>query len=382
MKPAHFPVIGGTVNQVVSALLVGALALGVAACEAPAKAEGPVHHGRRPDGSVFVTDKSAEFVKVETATAPTRSHTRSLVAKVNFDERKLATMGPPVGGRVAAVNVVTGDRVKKGDVLMTIHSPDIAAVQAQVAEARTARILAEHTLSRTATLVKEGAASIAEQQQAAAALAQAKEEERRTSSSLVAIGGGNGTADYLLRSPIDGTVVERMAAVGNEVTVGQNDPLVKIADLSTVWVLADVYDLDVPSIKLNAEAIITVPATPGARFTGRIAYIGDIVDPLTHSARARIEIDNKDQLLRPGMFAQAQVATDAAGTVEIPISAVLAHRDQFFVFVQRAPGEFVQREVHLGEEQADRVHVLSGLQVGDKVVTQGAILLDAEANEA
>ena len=228
------------------------LAFLVGGCERLKAPEAAPTHELRKDGSVVLKGGSAAFVKVEVAQAATQPHSRTLVARVAFDERRLATIGPPVSGRVAAVEVVTGDKVKKGDILLTIHSPDIASVQAQVAEARSARILAGHTLKRTESLVRDGAASQAELQQAQAQLAQAVEEEHRATSSLAAVGGGDGSADYHLRSPIDGVVVDRQVAVGREVNVGQDQPLLSIADLSKVWVIADLYEQDLALIKADA----------------------------------------------------------------------------------------------------------------------------------
>jgi cobalt-zinc-cadmium efflux system membrane fusion protein len=355
---------------------------GATACQHATEADAPPTHERRQDGTVVLKGPSAQFVRVEAARPATTPHARTLVARVSFDERRLATIGPPVQGRVASVDVVTGDKVKKGQAILTIHSPDIASVQAQVAESRTSRILAEHTLHRTATLVSEGAASQAELQQAQATLAQAKDEERRAASSLAAVGGGDGSADYRLRSPIDGTVVDRNVMVGNEVHVDQDQPLLRVADLNKVWVIADLFEQDLPLVKTGAPATVMVPALPGRKFEGQIMYVGDIVDSMTRAIRTRIEIDNPENILRPGMFAQVEVRTQAPGAVEVPISAVLARRDQFFVFLQQPDGAYVQQEVKLGEQRGQHVTLVEGVKPGDLVVVQGAILLDAEANEA
>ena len=354
----------------------------LAACEHDKAPEVVPSHARRPDGAVVLKAASAQFVKVEVAQPATQPHSRTLVARVAFDERRLATIGPPVAGRVASVDVVTGDKVKKGDILLTIHSPDIASVQAQVAEARAAKVLAVHVLHRTESLVRDGAASQAELQQAQAQLSQAQEEEHRAVSSLAAVGGGDGSADYHLRSPIDGIVVERSVAVGREVHVDQDQPLLSIADLSKVWVIADLYEQDLGLVKADAEATVFTPALPGRKFPGKIVYVGDLVDATTRAIRTRIEIDNPENILRPGMFAQAVVETQTPHAVDVPVSAVLARRDQFFVFLQEADGTYRQREVKLGEQHGSHVTLIDGVKPGDKLVTQGAILLDAEANEA
>jgi RND family efflux transporter MFP subunit len=155
-----------------------------------------------------------------------------------------------------------------------------------------------------------------------------------------------------------------------------------VADLSTVWVIADVYEQDLPLIHLGDQALVHVMAQPNRVFTGQITYVGGTLDPQTRAARARIELPNPDLALRPGMFAHVEVRGQCEGSAEVPISAVLARRDQFFVFVRRPDGAFAQHEVQPGEQRGSRITILSGLRPGEPVVTEGAILLDAEANEA
>jgi cobalt-zinc-cadmium efflux system membrane fusion protein len=331
---------------------------------------------------VVLTGPSAVFVRTEPAAAASQAHSRVLVARVAFDDRRVAAIGPPVQGRVSRVNVVTGDRVERGAPLLTIRAPDIASAQAQVTQSRTARLLAEQVAARADMLAERGAGSDAERQQAQAALLQARAEERRAVASLNAIGGASGSSDYLLRSPIAGMVVERTVTVGSEVSAGQERPLLTVADLSTVWVIADVYERDLARVDIGDEAVVEVLSFPGRQFTGRITYVSNIVDSQTRAASARIEISNPDLALRPGMFARVQVNGLAVGAADIPMSAVLARRDQFFVFVRNEDGSYSQREVTLGEQHGQHTTVLAGLRPGELVVTEGAILLDAEANEA
>jgi cobalt-zinc-cadmium efflux system membrane fusion protein len=361
------------------ALLVSTLG----ACTPPRTAPPPETHTRRADRAVVLTGASQAYVRTEPALPAEQSHTRTLVARVAFDERNLAVIGPPVQGRVASVNVVTGDQVRAGDVLLTIHAPDIATAEAQVTAARNARLLAERTLSRATALVDQGAGSVAERQQAELALLQARTEEQRAMAALAALGGSaRGASDYELRAPIAGTVVERNVSIGTEVHTDQSTPLVKVADLSTVWIVADVYEQDLPGVHLGDEATIELQAVPNQLFHGSISYISPTVDPQTRAAVARVAIQNPGRVLRAGMFAQMRVRGAAEGLVDVPINAVLARRDQFFVFVRNDDGSFAQREVRVGEQQGDRVTLLSGLSPGQQVVTDGAILLDTEANEA
>ena len=351
-------------------------------CQSRTQHEPPSTHERRADRTIVLAGASAAYVRSEPAGPANVEHSRSLVARISFDERHVAKMGPPVGGRVASTNVITGDVVKAGSPLLTIHAPDIATAQAQVAQGRSARLLAEKVAARAATLVRDGAGSEAERQQADAALVQAQNEEQRAGAALNAIGGAHGSSDYQLISPIAGTVVERNVTVGTQVHADQDAPLVTVADLATVWVLADVYEQDLPRVHVGDAAIVQVLAYPDRRIDGTITYVSETLDPQTRSARARIEVSNKDLSLRPGMFARVEVRGLGDGGAQVPTSALLARRDQFFVFVKNKDGSYLQREVRVGEQRGQHASILSGITPGEEIVTEGAILLDAEANEA
>jgi cobalt-zinc-cadmium efflux system membrane fusion protein len=360
---------------------IAAIAALLSACSVKPSPSSATHE-RAENHTVVLRGPSAAYVTVEPAAPANQLHARTLVARVAFDDRRVAALGPPVQGRVASVNVVLGDRVEKGAPLLTIHAPDIAAALAQVSETRTARMLAERNLERATLLVQRGAGSDSDRLTAETAVLQAKSEEERARSAIDALGGAHGSSDYVLKSPIAGIVVERNVTVGTEVNASQDQPCVTVADLANVWVIADVYEQDLSRVHVGDEASVEVFAFPGRQFSGHITYVANTLDPQTRVARARIELANPDLSLRPGMFANVHARGLADGAAEIPLSAVLARRDQFFVFVQSGQGVYAQREVRPGEQRGQHIAILSGLQPGDPVVTEGAILLDAEANEA
>lgn len=342
----------------------------------------PPESRRQADRSIVLGKESESYLRVEPAGAATGTRVRPLAAKISFDERHFAKVGSPVQGRILKLSVLTGDEVKKGALLATLAAPDLAAVEAQVAETRGARLLAERTAERAKTLAASGAGSEAEAQSAETALEQAKLEERRASQALGALGGSTGAGTFEVRAPIAGSVVERPVSVGSQVSTDQEHPIAVLADLSSVWVLADVYEQDLSNIQVGDDAEVKVLSLPNRTFSGKVTDVGKVLDPLTRSARARIELRNDDRALRPGMFAQVQAKGAARGMAEVPTSAVLARRDQFFVFVKRPDGAYEQREVKLGEQHGQHVLLLGGIEPGTPVVTEGAILLDVEANEA
>lgn len=362
------------------AVVALAVLVALAGCKRPR--EGPPPSRRQPDRSVVLGAESETYVRVEPARAPSIAQVRLLPAKVGFDERRYARVGSPVQGRVTKVAVGTGEVVRKGALLAVLAAPDVAGVEAQVAESRSARALAERNAERARRLEKEGAGSEAEVVAAESALELARHEESRAAHALAALGGSLGSGTFELRAPIAGTIVDKPVTVGSQVSLDQDKPVAVVADLSRVWVLADVYEHDVEAIRVGDEAEVRVLSLPDRTFSGKVTDVGQIVDPLTRASRARIELANDDRALRPGMFAQVRTKGPVRGRAEVPSSAVLARRDQFFVFVRRPDGAYEQREVQVGEQHGQHTTILGGLAPGDPVVTEGAILLDVEANEA
>ena len=361
---------------------VSSVASATQACTSKKEQEDPVQHVRRADRSVVLSDASAAYIRVEPARTASAGRTRSFAGHVTFDERLVARIGPAVGGRVSSVSVVRGDDVKKGDVLLTIYAPDVASAQAQLTQAKTAKALAERAAERARTLKRDGAGSDAEVQTAESGLATATTEENRAQAALMAIGGASGATEYVLRAPLAGKVIERNVAVGAQVNPGGDKPLFTIGDLSTVWVIADVFEQDLSVVKDGADATIQVLALKGKTYTGKVTHLSSVVDPATRAAEARVELDNKDGELRPGMSARVLMSGAAGPGAEVPTASLLARRDQFFVFVRQKDGSFVQREVHVASQHGEHATITSGLVPGEDVVTEGAILLDAEANEA
>jgi cobalt-zinc-cadmium efflux system membrane fusion protein len=360
----------------VAAIFAALLSSGCGQDQAPTPVKGPGH------GAVTLTGASLDYVRVETVTKPSATVQRPLLSRVTFDEQRVAVLGAPVSGRVVAVSVITGSRVTPGTPMLTIHSADVASARSQLAQAKEARALADQRAARARLLVKQGAGSEAESQEADTALASARTEESRAQAAIGALGGAGSTSDYVLRSPIAGTVVERNVEVGNAVGADQGQPLITVADLANVWIVADIYEQDLAYVQTGQEAHVTVPALNNRRYEGKVANVGSVFDANTRTTRARLELANADGALRPGMFADMLVEAPEAASGLVPTSALLARRDETFVFVESKPGHFEQRKVQAGVQTGDHVVVLSGLVPGERVVTRGAILLDAEANAA
>ena len=198
------------------------------------------------------------------------------------------------------------------------------------------------------------------------------------------------TQNYVLRSPIDGQVVARAVTPGMEVqgqySGGSAPELYTIGNLNTVWVVADVFEVDLPRVRIGAPVTVIVISYPGKIFNGKVDWISGALDPATRTAKVRCTIDNRDQSLRPEMYASVSIATDATPKLAVPRTAVVRLGDQMVAFVDRgsAPNgmrRFERRVIDVDETQAGTfVPVLRGLAPGEKVVSSGAVILSGSAS--
>ncbi len=189
-------------------------------------------------------------------------------------------------------------------------------------------------------------------------------------------------SQFNLAAPIDGTVIERNLTLGQMVGGDTAQRLFVIADLTTLWVTADIYEKDLPLIHPGEEVAVQAGAWPDQQFNGHINYVGDTVDPNSRTVKVRVAVDNHQLLLKPEMFVTATVHTPTSATVlTVPLAAVHGEGSgQSYVFVALEDNRFVRRPVSLGTKVNDRVAITDGLSAQDRVVTSGSILLKAEAD--
>jgi len=180
-------------------------------------------------------------------------------------------------------------------------------------------------------------------------------------------------ATFSLNAPIDGVVVERNATIG--ATVGTDASVFKIIDTSRVWVDANVFEKDLPRVRVGLPVKLTVTAFPGATFSGRVIFVNSVVDPDSRTVKVRTEVPNADGRLKPDMFANVEIITDVRSTsISVPQSAVLDDADKKVVFVAEG-NSYKQRQVQVGIQSGDRIEVIDGLKSGDRVVIKGNYLL-------
>jgi cobalt-zinc-cadmium efflux system membrane fusion protein len=321
--------------------------------------------------------------------------------KIGFNEDVMTPVFSPYTGRVLRLLAKPGDMLKPGSPVLELYTPDLVQAEsdligaaAAVARATTALKLARRTEERQHALYLNKAAALKDWEQAQADVQNAESDLRSAEAALMAARDrlrlfGKSDADIArieqerkidrvatVLSPIAGTVTTRKVGPGQYIRPDNADPLFTIADLSTMWMLAQVYESDVPLISVGQPVEVHVMAYPNEVFKASIAYIGASADPTTHRVEVRTVVDNHRQKLKPEMFAPFRIITD--GDMEspaVPLSAIVRDGEKTSVWVAQGNSQFAQREVTIGLEQDGYVQVRSGLQPGEQVVSDGGLLL-------
>lgn len=309
---------------------------------------------------------------------------------VEANAYKHVVVTPLVAGRITRVAAELGQPVKRGQTIVQIFSPELAEAQTRYVTATAELEAHEQELARTAKLVALGAASKQELERIHAEHTSRRAEVQSLASRLRLLGLSANTIESLatgkvvdatisVPAPIDGVVTERGANVG--ANVDQSTTLFTIVDLSTVWVVADLFEMDFARVRVGSVATVTTRAYPDLALRGRVSYIDPQVSAETRTAKARIEVPNTRHELRLGMYAEAAFQTEgASSTPAVTRTALQNVGDRTVVYLAdtNRPGTFIEREVRVGHAAGDRVPVLTGLRSGDLVVTEGSFYLRAE----
>ena len=370
---------------------------------APASAVLPSTHGESSaaasgpapatEVSIPVTEQLADragIVVEPVVTGSPASTPLRLPGVVEPNAYRQVAVTPIAGGRVTRVTAELGQHVRRGQPMAQVYSPELAEAQTRLITLRAEYDAAEQQVNRTRRLVEIGAASQQELEQVHAEHAGHTAALAGQRSRLVLLGmsaaaidglvaGAAVTATISVPAPLDGVVTERTANVG--LNVDPATPLFTIVDLSTVWVVGDLYERDFARVGVGSPAVVTTKAYPGQSREGQVSYIDPQVNPATRTARVRVEVPNPRLELRLGMLAEVEIAAGSgAPTVLVPRKAVQTVGDRHVVYVA-PPGEtgrYIERHVTLGEFAGDRVQVIDGLEAGETVVTEGSFYVRAE----
>lgn len=325
-------------------------------------------------------------IVVEPATAKELDDTLATSGKVAFEDVKVGHIYSPVNGRVARIEAQLGQRVKKGDTLAVIESPDIGQASSDVTKADAALIAAEHDLQREKELLDKHATSYKDFESSEDTYRQAKAEKQRAMQKayLLRTSGSDGVSQgFRLTSPVDGEVLMRNLSMGAEVQGqysigGAVQELFTVGELDEVWVLSDIYESDLARIVIGAKAEVAAVAYPKKKFEGKVEWISGTLDPTTRTEKVRCSFPNPERLLKQDMYATVTIAVASHKELALPPSAVLHLGDQTVVFLDRGVGgdgkhRFERVPVSVDDGTGSSwLPVLHGLAVGDKVVMQGA----------
>ncbi len=327
-----------------------------------------------PEGSAL----RARLV-VQPASAQDVSPKLVLPGIVESDPARTAAVLTPLSGRLIALKVSLGDRVALGQVLAMIDSPDLDQAYDDDDKAADTAKLSEKNLARQEAQNKLGVASDRDLDQARSEHAQAAAEYARTQARLKMLGvsAGNRPSSHLLTvtAPLAGSVTTLAVAPGTMIN-DPTQPMMTVADLSTVWVTAMVPEKDVAAVSKNQDAEVSLTAYPDRSLHGKVLFVSDVIEPDSHRNKVRIAFSNSDYALKPNMFATVTLAGEKRFHVVLPSSALLMNNDRTTVFVATAPWTFQRRNVDPQLEDGPSVAIRSGVEAGEQVVVKGGILLN------
>lgn len=370
-------------------LMVATLVVGAGAgCEKSHAVEGEGAAGSNPAGEAardFIHYDPGKaplgFIKIETVTESAPGTAVSLPAHVSLDEDHTQRVASPIDGRAVSILVKVGDKVRAGQPLVLLSSPNVGLLQADAQKANSDALISQKAVERVHALKAEGAIAEKDVAQAEADLRKAKADQARAVAQLRALGvsASDPSVNVSLRAQISGVVVERNVLLGQEVRADQATPLLTISSLDSIWVLGDLYEQDLSLVTPDAPVTITAPAYPGETFSGRIKNIGEVIDPATRTVKVRCVADNPGHRLKAEMFARVNVQAPAGHKViTVPSKAILNDGDKFLVIVASEGITFRIRRVAVGPEMDGQARILSGLVPGEKIVTDGAIFMRRE----
>ncbi len=403
---------GRPLRLVVIVLAVGLLAgWGIARVfdrhtDAPAsEAVAEDHANELPAGTVEVPEEAQRNAGVKTASVESRTlpATLGVTGTIGPDEARVAHIRPLAQGVIRQVSVSLGTRVAAGQPLVTLDNVELGnvvgeyrAAVAALRQAQTNLDVRQTALRRAEELIKIEAIAQqtlderrAEVRNAEASVASAEAQAAKFEEQMRRFGAGDGQISALqkgaalpntplsqavLRAPFSGVVTQLDAAVGEQVDSSRE--LFTIADISTVWVLADVYEQDLAKVANKGNVDVRVDAYPNRTFTGRVAHVSDLIEPTTRTVRVRVIVDNRDGALKLDMFARINIPTiDERNTLVVPMDAVQHVDNQPVIFVQESSTRFQRRNVTLGVSASNVVEVLTGIENDDVIVTVGSFYL-------
>lgn len=339
---------------------------------------------------VNVTPALASSFRLGSPSMQEVSGSLQVAARVQTDASRIARVGSPVAGRILKLLAFEGEHVKAGSILATLHSTNLSDTQLALVKAYSTQTLAEASAKRAEELVAADVIGHAELERRRAELLQASAEVASYRTQLSGLGMTDAqirrlqntrslSADYPIVTPRGGTVLERKITVGQ--VVNPADPAFTIADLSHVWIVANVPEEGTARLYKGMEVEVHISALPKEQILGRLSYVASIVDPATRTVEVRMDLSNPRGLYKPDELANMTFTGHVERKLTVPQTAVVREDNKDYVFVQRGPTSFALREVSLGEESHDARVVQGGVSETDRIVLDGAFHLNNQRKQ-
>ncbi|HEX2637890.1 MAG TPA: efflux RND transporter periplasmic adaptor subunit [Gemmatimonadales bacterium] len=375
-----------------STILAAAVAAAVAGCSRGAEPRDHAPTSAVEASTVELDTAQRSRIRAERVVPRAYNALINTNGTVAFNGDRSTQVIAPISGPVSRILVAPGARVERGQPLATVSSPDFAEAVASYRKAEGAWRNAERIATLDEQLFANDALARSDLDQARTDLAAATADREAARLQLRSLGldetaiaairdGKPVPAQGAVRAPIGGTLVERLITPGQLLQAGST-PCFTIADLSTVWVMANVFESDVGAVQRGEAAFITTDAAPDT-LVGRVDYVADLVDPATKATAVRVVVPNRTRSLRRDMLVRVAIRASRPRTgITIPVAAVLRDDENLpFVYVTGTGGTFERRRVDLGGRIGDRYEVASGLKTGESVVTDGALFLNGASTQ-
>jgi membrane fusion protein, copper/silver efflux system len=323
-------------------------------------------------GTVQISPVKQQLIGVKFGTVEMRPLEKVIrtVGRIDYDEKRIVTVSPKIGGWIEDLYVdFTGRFVKQGEPLLTIYSPELVSTQEEYLIA----LRAKRDLSKSPFPEVAGSGdSLAESAKRRLKLWDISDDQVKTLEET-----GQAKKTLTLYSPFSGFVLEKAAYKGMNVMPGV--ALFKLADLSIVWLIADVYEYELPFIRLGQQASVQLSYIPGEIFTGKAIYIYPSLNPETRTAKVRFELPNSHGKLKPEMYANVEIKVHLGQKLTVPEGAIIDTGLRQLAIIDKGNGYFEPREVKVGSKMDNYYEVIKGLKAGERVVTSANFLIDSES---
>lgn len=298
----------------------------------------------------------------------------NLIGNVTYDQDKVVKLYPMASGNVIDVKVTLGDYVQKGEVLAIVKSVEIASAENDIVTAQANLAVAEKNLTATESMYKSGIISEKDYLASVKETEKARSELNRVNTILSIYGGAQ--SDYIIKSPVSGYIVEKFINPGMQIRPDNTSNLFTISDLGKVWVLANVYESDIASINIGEKASVTSISYPDKKFIGTIDKIYNVLDPDNKTMKVRIQLDNKDYLLKPEMFANVIVEQiQDSSMLAVPTKSIVFDQNKNWILIYQNKCNVQIKQVDIVKSTSLYSYVRSGVKPGDLVITNLQLLI-------